>query len=87
MHLALCPQFTCPHLAAPLSPRRKYFNSATALATHEGEKPHKRKVKMLNTTARPHNQRDAEAAAGMGAPDNGPKLRVGREAGAAEMDL
>jgi bud site selection protein 20 len=41
---------------------------------------------MLNTTARPHNQRDAETAAGMGAPDNGSKLRPSAAAGAAEMD-
>lgn len=34
-----------------------------------------RSVKMLMNTARPHNQRDAEKAAGVGAPDNGPKLR------------
>jgi len=53
----------------------RYFQNAEALATHDATKPHKRQVKMLMTTARPHNQRDAEAAAGMGAPDNGPKLR------------
>lgn len=27
----------------------------------------------------PHNQIDAEVAAGMGTPDNGPKLRVGED--------
>jgi hypothetical protein len=30
---------------------------------------------MLLTTARPHNQKDAETAGGMGATDNGRKLR------------
>jgi hypothetical protein len=30
---------------------------------------------MLLTTAKPHNQVDAEVAAGMSRPDNGPKLR------------
>ncbi|KAG2487298.1 hypothetical protein HYH03_014138 [Edaphochlamys debaryana] len=67
-------------------PCGKYFNSATSLASHEGEKPHKRRVKVLTNPKRPHNQRDAEAAAGMGANDNGPKLRTGTAAGAAEMD-
>ena len=45
--------------------------------------PLRRRVKEL-MGARPHNQADAEWAAGMGAPDNGP---VGRGAGgAAAMD-
>ncbi|PNH04978.1 Zinc finger protein [Tetrabaena socialis] len=66
-------------------PCGKYFGTAVALASHEGERPHKRRVKMLHTTARPHNQRDADLAGDMGAPDNGPKLRTGVAAGAAEM--
>lgn len=37
---------------------------------------------MLLTTAKPHNQVDAEVAAGMGRPDNGPKLR---SSGPADM--
>lgn len=53
----------------------RYFQNAISLSDHEATKPHKRRVKMLMTTAKPHNQRDAEAAAGIGAPDNGPKLR------------
>ncbi|KAG2422457.1 hypothetical protein HXX76_016027 [Chlamydomonas incerta] len=68
-------------------PCGKYFNTATALASHEGERPHKRRVKMLATTARPHNQRDAEAAAGIGAPDNGPKLRSGGAAAATASEM
>lgn len=56
-------------------PCARYFQTATALADHEGTKPHKRKVKMLLNTAKPHNQVDAEVASGMGRPDNGPKLR------------
>lgn len=64
-------------------PCGRYFNSATALADHEGERPHKRRVKMLLGTPRPHNQRDADAAGGMGAPDNGQKLRPSRRAAAA----
>ncbi len=43
-----------------------------------------RRAKMLATTARPHNQRDAEAAGGMGAPDNGQRLRG---SGQAAMDV
>lgn len=55
-------------------PCSRYFQTAVALADHEKTKPHKRKVKMLLTTARPHNQRDADAAGGMGPPDNGVSL-------------
>jgi hypothetical protein len=64
-------------------PCAKYCQNATALADHEKSKPHKRRLKMLMTTARPHNQLDADKAAGLGAPDNGPKLRSG--GGEAEM--
>ncbi|GAX83444.1 hypothetical protein CEUSTIGMA_g10869.t1 [Chlamydomonas eustigma] len=53
----------------------RYFQSATAQADHDATKPHKRRVKMLMTTARPHNQRDADTAGGLGTADNGPKLR------------
>jgi bud site selection protein 20 len=67
------------HYCVPCS---KYFQTGVALATHESGKPHKRRAKMLATTARPHNQRDAEAASGMGKPDNGQKLRAG---GVAKM--
>lgn len=67
-------------------PCGRYFNSATSLADHEGERPHKRRVKMLLGTPRPHNQRDAEAAGGMGAPDNGQKLRPARGGPAAGVD-
>lgn len=42
------------------------------------------RVKMLLTTAKPHNQVDAEVAAGMGRPDNGPKLR---SSGPADMEM
>jgi hypothetical protein len=42
------------------------------------------RVKMLMTTARPHNQRDADAAGGLGPPDNGRKLRSQT---AGSMDL
>jgi hypothetical protein len=33
------------------------------------------RVKLLLNTPKPHNQIDAEVAAGMGLPDNGPRLR------------
>ena len=33
------------------------------------------RVKLLMNSARPHNQKDADKAGGMGAADNGPKLR------------
>jgi len=56
-------------------PCARYFQNAAGLVDHEKTKPHKRTVKELMTSARPHNQRDAEAAGGMGAPDNGRRLR------------
>jgi len=52
----------------------RYFVDNDTLVKHEKTKPHKKRVKEL-LGDRPHNQRDAEAAAGMGAPDNGPKSK------------
>lgn len=43
------------------------------------------RVKELMTTARPHNQLDAVKAGGMGAPDNGPRLRS--QGMATDMDM
>ncbi|GAB4814730.1 hypothetical protein N2152v2_001776 [Parachlorella kessleri] len=48
----------------------RYFQSEQAMQDHEKTKPHKRRIKQL-LGARPHNQADADWAAGMGAPDNG----------------
>mmetsp|Transcript_8972 Transcript_8972/g.19201 ORF Transcript_8972/g.19201 Transcript_8972/m.19201 type:complete len:141 (+) Transcript_8972:54-476(+) len=62
------------HYCVPCS---RYFQNAQALVDHEATKPHKRRVKLLVNTPRPHNQKDADAAGGMGAPDNGQKLRAG----------
>jgi len=53
----------------------RYFVSHEALVKHTTTKLHKRRVKIL-LAERPHNQQDAETAGGMGAPDNGPKLRA-----------
>jgi bud site selection protein 20 len=61
----------------------RYFSNAAALSTHEKTKPHRRRTKLLLASARPHNQVDAEVAAGMGRPDNGPRLRSG--GGVADM--
>ena len=52
----------------------RYFVDAANLERHESTKPHRKRVKQIMGD-RPHNQGDAEAAAGMGKPDNGPKLR------------
>jgi hypothetical protein len=41
------------------------------------------RVKSLKVMPRPHNQIDADMASGMGAPDNGPKLRSSSRAAAA----
>eukprot|EP00887_Chlorella_sp_A99_P007221 scaffold2.g7221.t1 len=49
----------------------RYFVTAAAQTAHERTKEHKRRIKEL-MGARPHNQADADWAAGMGAPDNGP---------------
>lgn len=51
-------------------PCARHFISALALSKHAQGKPHKRRAKSL-LGARPHRQRDAEAAAGIGKPDNG----------------
>ncbi|KAL4452606.1 hypothetical protein ABPG75_008268 [Micractinium tetrahymenae] len=58
----------------------RYFISPAALEDHQSTKPHRRRVKEL-MGARPHNQGDAEWAAGMGAPDNGQRLGGGGAAG------
>ena len=68
-------------------PCSRYFVDAGALAGHERTKPHKRRVKELHG-ARPHSQRDADAAAGMGRPDNGVggdrRMREGNDVGEAD---
>jgi bud site selection protein 20 len=58
------------HFCVPCS---RYFTTQAALCTHQKSKPHKRRVKALSGD-RPHNQADAEWAAGVGAPDNGPAV-------------
>ena len=55
------------HYCVPCS---RHFLSALSLSKHAQGKPHKRRVKSLQG-ARPHRQRDADAAAGVGKPDNG----------------
>ena len=62
----------------------RYFVSAEVQAGHERSKPHKRRVREL-LGARPHNQVDADWAGGLGAPDNGARLRSDGEGGAAAM--
>ena len=52
----------------------RYFVSGHALAKHAATKPHKRRLKQL-AGAKPHSQADANAAAGMGAPDDGAARR------------
>ena len=65
------------HYCVPCS---RHFVSALALSKHGQGKPHKRRVKALQGT-RPHGQRDAEAAAGVGEPDNGPRGKKGAGGG------
>lgn len=61
-------QFYCLHCD-------RYFASSVVRDDHYKTKRHKKRIKMLQGDA-PHSQLDAEIAAGMGKPDNGPTLRV-----------
>ena len=51
----------------------RHFESKEALERHMKTKQYKRDKKRVLNGPAPHEQRDAEAAAGMGAPDNGKK--------------
>ncbi|CAN8316758.1 unnamed protein product [Cochlearia groenlandica] len=59
-------QFYCLHCD-------RYFAKASVRDDHFKTKKHKKRVKIMNGQA-PHSQLDADLAAGMGMPDNGPKL-------------
>ncbi|XP_020276231.1 zinc finger C2H2 protein ECU02_0310 [Asparagus officinalis] len=59
-------QFYCLHCD-------RYFASEAVMVEHNGSKRHRKRVKLMMGPA-PHTQLDAELAAGMGMPDNGPKL-------------
>uniref|UniRef100_A0A6N2KWM9 C2H2-type domain-containing protein n=1 Tax=Salix viminalis TaxID=40686 RepID=A0A6N2KWM9_SALVM len=51
----------------------RYFANVTVRDEHFKTKRHRKRVKQMMGPA-PHTQLDADLAAGMGAPDNGPKL-------------
>ncbi|GAB4856646.1 hypothetical protein Ancab_014558 [Ancistrocladus abbreviatus] len=51
----------------------RYFSSLEVRDEHFKSKRHKKRLKQMAGPA-PHTQLDAELAAGMGTPDNGPKL-------------
>ncbi|XP_057535201.1 uncharacterized protein LOC130813387 [Amaranthus tricolor] len=51
----------------------RYFSNVTVRDEHFKTKRHKKRLKTMLGPA-PHTQLDAELAAGMGMPDNGPKL-------------
>ncbi|KAL2481364.1 zinc finger (C2H2 type) family protein [Abeliophyllum distichum] len=53
----------------------RYFADVTVRDEHFKTKKHRRRVKQMTGPA-PHTQLDAELAAGMGMPDNGPKLML-----------
>ncbi|MCO5559508.1 hypothetical protein L7F22_013109 [Adiantum nelumboides] len=61
-------QFYCLHCD-------RYFASSAVRNDHFKTKLHKKKVKMMKGDA-PHSQLDADLAAGMGRPDNGPSLNM-----------
>eukprot|EP00252_Welwitschia_mirabilis_P021323 TRINITY_DN544_c0_g1_i1.p1 TRINITY_DN544_c0_g1~~TRINITY_DN544_c0_g1_i1.p1 ORF type:complete len:126 (+),score=19.88 TRINITY_DN544_c0_g1_i1:135-512(+) len=60
-------QFYCLHCD-------RYFANASIRDEHFRTKRHKKRLKAMQGPA-PHTQLDAELAAGMGMPDNGPKLQ------------
>ena len=62
----------------------RHFESEEALERHMKTKQYKRDKKRVLSGPAPHEQRDAEAAAGMGAPDNG-KKRTHRSAKDVDM--
>ncbi|CAO3676561.1 unnamed protein product [Umbelopsis vinacea] len=62
-------QHYCVHCA-------RYFPSNDALQKHETTKLHKRRVK--KTLDEPYTQKEADAAAGIGAPDNGKRGGLAR---------
>ncbi|CAN4117114.1 unnamed protein product [Withania somnifera] len=51
----------------------RYFANVGVRDEHFKTKKHRKRVKMM-MGPKPHTQLDAELAAGMGMPDNGPKL-------------
>ncbi|WCJ34504.1 zinc finger (C2H2 type) family protein [Euphorbia peplus] len=53
----------------------RYFANVTVRDDHFKSKRHRKRVKIMMGPA-PHTQLDADLAAGMGMPDNGPKLMV-----------
>ncbi|KAM0949669.1 putative transcription factor C2H2 family [Dioscorea sansibarensis] len=59
-------QFYCLHCD-------RYFANIEIRDEHFRSKRHKKRMKLMNGPA-PHTQLDADLAAGMGMPDNGPKL-------------
>ncbi|KAL7136708.1 hypothetical protein ABFS83_10G048500 [Erythranthe nasuta] len=59
-------QFYCLHCD-------RYFANVEVRDEHFKTKKHRRRVKIMLGPA-PHTQLDADLAAGMGLPDNGPKL-------------
>ncbi|GMH43158.1 hypothetical protein BSKO_11080 [Bryopsis sp. KO-2023] len=61
------------HYCVPCS---RYFITGASLVKHEKSKPHKKLVKLLANAMRPHDQRAAEQAGGMGKPDNGISARM-----------
>jgi len=62
----------------------RHFESKEALERHMKTKQYKRDKKRVLNGPAPHEQRDAEAAAGVGAPDNG-KKRTHRSAKDVDM--
>lgn len=56
----------------------RHFESQEALERHMKTKQYRRDKKRVLNGPAPHEQKDAEAAAGMGAPDNGRKVPKSR---------
>ncbi|CZT00855.1 related to BUD20 Protein involved in bud-site selection [Rhynchosporium agropyri] len=63
----------------------KWFESEHAMVTHRKGSTHKRQVKALKVE--PYTQREAEAAIGLGAPDNGPKMAAKENTKDVEVEM
>ncbi|GJP30145.1 hypothetical protein CLOM_g22616 [Closterium sp. NIES-68] len=57
----------------------RFFATAAIQAEHNKSKFHRRRAKEFAKGVKPHDQEDAELAAGMGKTDKGPRLRSAQQ--------
>lgn len=58
---------------------RRYFATMKILDEHKKQKSHKRRARQIKKDGKPHNQKEADLAGGLGSPDNGNKMDVLKE--------